>query len=135
MAWNPWRAAGALEQLDIEFEHVPTGAAWYRDYDRDLIVIDDRVGRRERSALLAHELIHAERGIGFPLATAETMQREEAIVRRETARRLVPPDELGQFIERRGEVEPITADVVAEEFDVPAHVAAEALRALRHSMT
>jgi len=58
------------------------------------------------------------------------MEREEAIVRRETARRLVPPCELRALVDRRAEVEPITAALVAEEFDVPERIAAEALQAL-----
>lgn len=128
--WNPWAAAGRLPHLEIWFADVPEGGTWHREGGRDHITIDARAGRRERSALLAHELIHAERGIGHPVATAATMQREEAIVRRETARRLVPPDELADLVARRSEVEPVTAHLVAEEFDVPEPVALEALRAL-----
>jgi hypothetical protein len=129
--WNPWAAATRLPALEIWFGDVPEGATWHRIGGRDLITIDARARRRDRAALLAHELVHLERGVGYPLATAATMEREEAIVRRETARRLVPPQELAELVARRSEVEPITAALVAEEFDVPEPVAAEALRALR----
>lgn len=128
--WNPWAAAAGHPRLEIWFADVPQGATWHRTGDRDVITIEATATRRERAALLAHELVHLERGIGFPLATERTMQREEAIVRRETARRLVPPNELRTLIARRAEVEPITAALVAEEFDVADGVAAEALRAL-----
>lgn len=128
--WNPWAAAGRRPTLEIWFADVPEGATWHRDGDVDHITLDGRASRRDRSALLAHELVHVERGVGYPWATARTMEREEAIVRREVARRLVPPRELADLVARRSEVEPITADLVADEFDVPEPVAAEALRAL-----
>ena len=128
--WNPWAAAAGHPRLEIWFADVPHGATWHRTADGDVITIDSAAPRRERRALLAHELVHLERGIGFPVATERTMQREEAIVRRETARRLVPPAELRVLVDRRADVEPITAALVAEEFDVPEGVAAEALRAL-----
>jgi hypothetical protein len=85
--------------------------------------------------VLAHELIHAERGIGHPVATRATMEREEEIVRRETARRLVPTALLEAFLRARldpaAAPEGVTADDVAEEFDVEPAVAAKALALLR----
>jgi hypothetical protein len=128
--WNPWRAARDLDNLVIEFDDVPCGAAWFQEGDLDVIVIDVEADRRTRRALLAHELIHAERRIGFPAASAAVMQREEATVRRETAVRLVPLDELAAFVGRSEGIEPVTAGSVADEFDVPEDVAAEACRAL-----
>jgi Zn-dependent peptidase ImmA (M78 family) len=128
--WNPWAAARAVPHLEIWFADVPDGATWHREEDADHITIDARATRRERRALLAHELVHVERGIGYPAATPATMQREEAIVRREVAARLVPPDALEDLVARRSDVEPVTALVVAEEFDVPEDVAREALLAL-----
>lgn len=129
--WDPWGAAGGRPNLEIWFGSVPEGATWHEDDHGDVITIDASVPRRERRALLAHELVHVERRVGFPAATAATMQREEAIVRREVALRLVPLEELGSLVERRSEVEAITAALVAEEFDVPEAVAAEALLVLR----
>jgi len=128
--WNPWAAARAHPRLEITYADVPEGATWHRDARGDCITIDAGATRRERRALLAHELIHAERGIGHPVATAATMEREEAIVRRETALRLVPLGELAALVEQRDDIEPITAALVADEFDVPEAVALEALRAL-----
>jgi hypothetical protein len=129
--WNPWAAAAQLPRLEIWFGDVPDGATWHRAGGRDHITIDAHADRRSRNALLAHELVHLERGVGYPSASARTMEREEAIVRRETARRLVPPEELAAFVARRSEVDPITAALVAEEFDVPEGVADDALRALQ----
>lgn len=131
--WNPWRAARDRDNLVIEFDDVPCGAAWFQEGELDVIVIDVAADRRTRRALLAHELIHAERRIGFPAASAAVMEREEAVVRRETAVRLVPLDELAAFVGRSEGIEPVTARSVGEEFDVPDDVAAEACRALVRS--
>jgi hypothetical protein len=131
--WDPWAAAAGHPRLEIWFGDVPQGAVWHRDDRGDHITLDASASRRERRALLAHELIHVERGVGYPLASAATMQREEAIVRRETARRLVPPGELAALVARLDGLEPITAALVADEFDVPEAVAAEALELLRQT--
>jgi Zn-dependent peptidase ImmA (M78 family) len=129
--WNPWAAARAVPHLEIWFADVPDGATWHRDHDGDHITIDAAAPRRQRRALLAHELVHVERGVGYPAATAATMEREEAIVRRVVAVRLVPLDALSELVARRSDVEPITEVLVAEEFDVPEDIAREALLALR----
>lgn len=128
--WDPWAAAGRRPDLEIWYADLPEGATWHAEPEGDVITLDQAASRRERRALLAHELVHVERRVGYPAATAATMAREEAIVRRETARRLVPPDELAALVARRAEVEPITARLVADEFDVPEPVAQEALAAL-----
>jgi hypothetical protein len=58
------------------------------------------------------------------------MEREEELVRRETARRLVPLHELAVFAARRDGIDPVSlADVVAE-FDVDEVVATKALELL-----
>jgi Zn-dependent peptidase ImmA (M78 family) len=129
--WDPWAAAGRRPRLEIWYADVAEGATWHEEDGRDVITLDARADRRRRRALLAHELIHVERRVGYPAATAATMQREEAIVRREVAARLVPPAALADLVARRAELEPVTAELVAEEFDVPEDVADEALAALR----
>jgi hypothetical protein len=90
-------------------------------------VLDASLDRTARRCVLAHELVHAERGIGHPAASAATMEREEEAVRREVARRLVPPDLLRRFVAARGDLGGVTAGEVAEEFDVEREVAAKAL--------
>ena len=76
--------------------------------------------------MLAHELVHAERGIGHGAATEATMEHEEATVRREVARRLVPKVQLQAFVARSLTVGPVTVEQIADEFDVDHEVAAEA---------
>lgn len=135
VGWNPWAAARTHLHLEIVYDDVAEGAMWHRDAHGDCITISASATRRQRRALLAHELIHVERGIGYPAATPATMQREEAIVRRETAQRLVPQSELMDLIERLEGIEPVTATLVGEEFDVPEDVAIEAMLALRHNLS
>lgn len=121
---DPWETLGTRTHLTLHVTRLPTG---YRGlWLDDLIILDSRLTRTQRRCTLMHELIHAERGI----ATDDPvlMAREEAIVRRETARRLVPPDALAGWIVRRVEVQAITAACVAEAADVTLEVAAEALR-------
>jgi hypothetical protein len=95
------------------------------------IVLATRLSRRQRRCVLAHELVHDERGITVPLAApAALVAKEEAIVERITARRLVPPDELAAFVSSRAELEGITPGLVVEEFDVELDVARRALAEL-----
>lgn len=116
--WNPWRALRAIEaELWFADLHGDRGR-WVRTGRGDEIYLDHALDRRERREVLAHELIHVERGIGRPDATPDTMQREEVIVWREALDRLVPPDELVAFLVRRVSEGPVTLDELAEEFDL-----------------
>jgi hypothetical protein len=97
-------------------------------------VLDAGLDRRARRCVLAHELVHAERGIGHPAATTATMEREEEAVRREVARRLVPPSLLQRFVAARVDLGGVTVGEVADEFDVEQEVAAKALALLHDSV-
>ena len=130
--WNPWRALRDRDHIRLGFDEVAEdagGAAYGHRGERAVIVLSPGLGRRERSARLAHELVHDERRITSPAATDATMQREEAKVRRLVAVRLVPLDELAELA--GGRVDPVMAWEVADHFDVPEHIAWEALRALQ----
>lgn len=107
---------------------LPEGRAGL-ELDHDLC----RVGRR---ATLGHELVHVERRIWFPPGTpAALVAKEEAAVNVEVARRMVPPGELALFVASISQFEAVTAQVVAEEFDVTEVVACRALRLLRADLT
>lgn len=94
------------------------------------ITLDPRLTRVEARCTLMHELVHDERRIGWPFATAATMEKEEALVRKEAAMRLVPLDELEALMLARDGVDQASAYLVAEEFDVTTTVAGTALREL-----
>lgn len=90
--------------------------------------LDHRLGRRERNATLAHELVHDERGLLYvPGTPPGLVEKEEHWVRTITARRLVPPGELARYVARL-DGDGVTAMMVAEEFDVPVEIAHTALR-------
>jgi hypothetical protein len=116
--WNPW---AALRATSIELWFAPLvgeRGRWTRGTAGDEIVLDERLGRRARQEVLAHELVHAERGVGWPDATAATMELEEERVWRIALRRLAPPEEISRFLARRGTVGPVTITDLAEEFDL-----------------
>jgi hypothetical protein len=116
--WNPWRALRATD-IDLWFAALggPRGR-WDRTAAGDEILIEESLGRRERREVLAHELVHVERGIGWPDATAATMEREEAIVWDEALDRLVPPELVQAFLARRGTAGPVSLVELADEFDL-----------------
>jgi Zn-dependent peptidase ImmA (M78 family) len=128
MRENPWRTLRARPGLTLAWRNLPTGMGGM--WTPGVIVLDPRLDRVERRCVLMHELVHDERQIGWPFATAATMEREEAIVRSETADRLVPAAELLELVSLDGG-EPVTAELVAAEFDVTIGVANLALRRLQ----
>ena len=128
--WNPWRALRERPHIELVWSAMPHGArgAWWPAATRSVIVLDVALPRRERRAVLAHELVHDERGIAYTSATpALLIAKEERAVDLETARRLVPAAELARFIERRRDIEPVTVADIAAEFDVPPDVATRAV--------
>lgn len=130
-AWNPWQALRRRGQARLRFRqvHPSAGGAYVEVRDgRETITLDHSLDRRERNAALAHELIHLERGVPSVGCPDLLRAKEEALVRAETARRLVPPHELWEWGQRRAEVGPVTVEDVCDEFGVPEHVAREALR-------
>lgn len=128
--WNPWRALRERNHIELRWANLPDGVrgAWWRENGHAVIALAHRLRRRERNAVLAHELVHDERCIAYPPGI---IAKEEAIVDRIATRRLVPPDRLAELVDRRVEAgEPVTARVVADEFDVPLEVAERSLRLL-----
>jgi hypothetical protein len=134
-AWNPWRALRDRGHLILRWAHLPRGVdgtlADNGDGTRTLS-IEARLGRIDRNAVLAHELVHDERSIlYFSHTPMALIAKEEALVEAEVARRLVPLDDLEAAVVLWIEIdEPVTATLVAEAFEVPANVAERALRQL-----
>lgn len=135
--WNPWRALRERDHIDFGLDRLPAclgGAVYWPEDGRVIIAIDRSLTRQERSAALAHELVHDERGGGKSFDSAPdtwdaVVARDELMVHREVARRLVPVDDLREYCERLATTyQPVRAADVAEEFDVSADVALTALR-------
>lgn len=138
--WNPWAELRDRPHITFRLTAVAAeggGAAYYRRGNVAAIIIDPALGRRERRAALAHELIHDERGasecpVDAPSSWLPVVHREDRRVDIEVAGRLVPPAQLLSFIARHATLETlgVTVEEVAEEFDVPEAVAERALRDL-----
>lgn len=137
--WNPWRDLRRREWIQLTFDDLAdeTGGGLHaRRGERVVIVLSPRLTPEERRVVLAHELVHDERGAPVtapdaPAAWAPITRREEFRVHRIVAGRLVPVDELRGVVDRHVELEGfITAEQVADEFGVTVDVAAEALRLL-----
>jgi len=129
MGENPWNTLREQPELVLVWSELPddTAAMW----EGVEIHLDYRLSRVERRCALMHELVHYERQIGWPAASTATMEKEERAVRIEAAMRLVPLGPLAEWVVRRVTVEPITAELVAQEWDVTCEVAALALSLLR----
>lgn len=130
--WNPWRSLRSRPDIVLWF--APLGGdrgRWSRGSGGDEILLDPTLDRRTRNEVLAHELVHAERGIGFPLATEATMELEEERVWRTALDRLAPPDELRAFVERRSTAGPVSVTDLAEEFDLSPEAAGRVVRLAR----
>lgn len=137
--WNPWRELRE-RRSSVELWFAPLDGVrglWTCDGDREDIYLDERLGRRERREVLAHELVHGERRIGHGAATEATMEREEQMVWRSAMVRLVPPVEVLAFVRRRLSAGPVTVDDLAEEFDLSHDGVRLLIRVLReeHGLT
>lgn len=128
--WNPWRSLRARDHILFALSQhakIGGGAIYARRGDLAAIVIDPDLGRVDRNAALAHELVHDERG-GIPIGAPDwIVRKEERSVDLEVAVRLVPVDDLLRFCLARATVGPVSVADVAGEFEVPEPVARRAL--------
>ena len=130
--WNPWSALRARPHLQLVFARLDDCAAYIEeapDARARLVVLHDALDRRERRVALGHELVHDERDLLYDTTTPDAIvEKEEAIVERILADRLVPPAELERFLRRSTSVgDAVTARDVADEFDVTIELARHAL--------
>lgn len=125
--WAVWRALRDRAHVTLEWRDLRRSDGLYELHGDGTatIVLATRLGRRERRATLAHELVHDERCIAFDDDTPlGIIRKEEALVEAEAVRRLVPFDELAALVARR---EVVTVEDLVDEFDVPADVARRAV--------
>ena len=135
--WNPWRELRARSHLRLAWAPLDGCRGMLVDGNPRTVYLDPRLGRVERNAVLAHELVHDERDVLYDDTTPKALiEKEEGYVNRETARRLVPEYELRALVKRHAELgEPVSAVDVMMEFDVPVDVANLALFLLGQSVT
>jgi len=92
MGWNPWKHAGDNYPHITVVRHLELPGRIWGLTDGTRIWICKRLNQAQRRATLAHELLHIERGL--PPADPRALAREEKIVARIAARRLITVDEL-----------------------------------------
>lgn len=127
---NPWRKLRARERARLHFADVhPSGRGRIEvaPDGTEHIYVDHRLDRRDRNAVLLHEVTHAERGV-LPRDCPEPIRaKEEETVRRITTDGLVPPDELAAYVRARATLDDhVTVDDLCDEFDVPPWLARHA---------
>lgn len=128
--WDVWAELRRRRHITLEWADLGDELGRIDSVDGRLtITLHYRLNARDRRAVLAHELVHAERGILFDDdSPAELVQCEERAVRREVARRLCPPDQLVLRVRAAvADGQAVSPAEVSEWFDVPADVATEAL--------
>lgn len=113
MAWNAWRELKQRQHLLFGLGPLtrPSRPVIQGVLTDNVVVIEQTLTRRERHTALTHELVHDERQI-FPVDRV-LVAREELAVKRITADRVCPLNELDQFI---GETEPDISELL-EHFD------------------
>jgi len=134
--WSPWQAIRNMDDLQVGLVDLPEeagGAILARRGERSVVLIDKNLSRVERTAALAHELVHLERGgpgrCHHPSRSWEAVVlREELIIDREVAARLAPIEALARLVTRYDRLgEAVTVNTVAAELDISVGVARIAL--------
>jgi hypothetical protein len=129
---SPWSFVAGRNDLDIRIRRLPegvNGACRVSAAGRSTIVLSADLDQAERTAVLAHELVHLERGGGCPETGSDVWdvvsRREEVRVDREVARALCPAAEVDAWI--RLEVDAghqVDAVAVSEAWALPGWIAA-----------
>lgn len=133
--WKVWGELARRPHLDLVWAILRGHRGRIEDTadGRRQITIEARLNQRDRRAVLAHELVHDERVLFAPSTPVAVIRKEEAWVMNETARRLVPLDELDALVRQAVlDDQSVTWREVAEWFDVPRDVAERALDLLRN---
>lgn len=91
--YHPWRRLRELADIQLRWvDGLPDGDLGLCSHEHRLLVMSRRQTQAERRCTLEHELGHLERG---PVP-AHMVEREEVVVEREAARRLIDIRKLGE---------------------------------------
>lgn len=134
--WDVWAELRSRRHITLEWADLGDELGRIDAMGRQVtITLHYRLNARDRRAVLAHELVHDERGILFDDdSPSELVQCEERAVRREVARRLCPPADLERRVRSAvADGQAVCPADVSEWFDVPDDVATEAL--MMHGLT
>lgn len=94
---HPWRHfRESLPHWDLVWGFLPEGVAGFTDWETCTITLDRRLTQAERRSTICHEALHAHRG---PIPNDPVIvAREEAIIERLAARRLITLHALGEAL-------------------------------------
>lgn len=121
MQWHPWRALREMEHVALDWHDSEESMGFVTFGHEPCVTMTAGMSQAERRATLTHELIHLERGPCVP----GHEEAEEATVRRLSAERLMPFDDLVEaMFWCYGEQE------LAEHFHVDIDVVVDRLRNL-----
>lgn len=138
VGWNPWAVLRTREHLELAWGWFTIGRGRIEQLatGRRRITLQADLGRRLRSQVLGHELVHDELDLLWPPGTPSPLvQKGERLVERINAERTIPIGALEAFVRRRVESEiAVTALDVADEFDVTEELAHLALTLLPDEM-
>ena len=98
--YHPWRHLSRLAHITVRWtrdEDELDGALGWFYVDRNEIVMDARQTQVQRRSTLAHELVHAERR-DEPCGSLVLDLRQESVVSKLAARRLIPVKALGEAL-------------------------------------
>ncbi|GAB3622548.1 hypothetical protein GCM10027418_06300 [Mariniluteicoccus endophyticus] len=94
--YHPWAEFARHTAWELRFAVLPSGVWGLTCWKTRTVTLHSWLLQAERRCTIAHELLHIERG---PLPRDPFLaEREEAIVRREAARRLIGIVELGDAL-------------------------------------
>lgn len=93
MQWHPWRRLRDLAHVALEWQDTDAEMG-HVTWLPPCVTITTGMTQAERRCTLTHELVHLERG---PCAPGQE-EREEEIVEREAARRLIDIRKLGETL-------------------------------------
>jgi hypothetical protein len=112
--YNPWRdARDNWPEVQIVHEPLPAGVLGIIRCDGLVVVINERIARRQARCVLAHEIVHMERGLTDCLGMWRS--REELAVHDAAARRLITLDQYAAAVVSCGGSDDVA---LAAELDV-----------------
>lgn len=85
------------DQIEVVYTRLPAGLGGLYDHPTRTIFIDDRLNCGARRATEEHERVHAERG-DSRCEDPWFNTKQENLVENETARRLIPVEELAEAL-------------------------------------
>ena len=94
--YHPWRHFRTVVSWDLVWANLPAAIAAETDFKSRTVTLDRGLLQAERRCTIAHELTHIERGPTLDHPWWEA--REEAVVDRIAAGRLVTIDDLGEAL-------------------------------------